>query len=145
MVDVGVVGVLAGGGVVALVVPRPAPPVVLAGGGVVVSVVPRFEPPVVVVAAGVEVVAGAVDVVAGVVDVVVGDVELVAVVDAVVGGVAVPFVGTVKAGIAWVLTVAEPPPPHAASASAATRALPAVASTRMGKQRIFIAMQGSPD
>ena len=146
MVEVGVVGVLAGGGLppVVSVVPMPAPPVVLVGGGVVVSV-PMAEPPVVVVWVGVVVVATGVVVVAAV-DVVAGDVELlVVVVDAVVGGVALPFVGTVKPGIAWVLTVAEPPPPHAASASAAATALPTVMSMRMRKRRIFILVQGKPD
>ncbi len=58
-----------------------------------------------------------------------------------VGGVARPVVGTVKVGIAPGATVPDPPPPQAASASAAIRAPNAAGIKRLAKRRTSIPMK----
>ena len=128
------------------VVPVPLPPVApVAPVAPVVPPVPTLEPPVVETAPPA---AGGVGPVfappevegdeVAVVEPAVVDVEPDWVEVVTVGGVAPPVVGTVKVGTAPVATVPDPPPPHAASVSAASTMPIAERIRRVGKRRTSI-------
>jgi hypothetical protein len=130
------------------VVPAPLPPVApvapVAPVEPVAPVAPTLEPPVVETAppaaggVGPVFAPPEVEVDVAVVDPAVVDVELDPVEVVTVGAVACPVVGTVKVGTAPVATVPDPPPPHAASISAAITAPIAARIRRVGKRRTSI-------